>query len=122
VGRRETFDREEGGPPEADAPNKTTDDCQLPTDKSVDDGVDDLRELAAGLGQGVEIMFAGATRLDQPAMAQEREVVADGRLALGAQIGAQLGDVPLFFTQEHEHLKAGRIRDLLQQLGDSSDL
>ena len=49
-----------------------------------DDRIHDLCELAPGIGQGVEIMLAGATRLDQPAMSQQREVVAHGGLALRA--------------------------------------
>ncbi len=80
----------------------------------MNDRIHDLRKLAAGIGQGVEIMLARAPRLDQPAVPQQREVVADGGLALRAKIGTQLGNIPLFFAQEHEHLKASRIRDLLQ--------
>ncbi len=67
-------------------------------------------------------MLAGAPRLDQPAMAQQGKMMADGGLALRAEIGAELGDISLFLAQEHEHLQASRIRDLLQQFGDATDL
>ena len=55
-------------------------------------------------------------------MAQEGQMVADGRLALRAEIGAELGDVSLLLAEQHQDLQAGRIRDLLEQLGDATDL
>ena len=49
-------------------------------------------------------------------------MVADGGLALCAKIGTQLGDVPLFLGEQHEHLQASGIGDLLEQFGDATDL
>ena len=89
---------------------------------SVHDRIDDMGQLAAGVGQGIKIVLAGAARLDQAAMTQQSEMMADRRLALGAQIRAELGDIALFFVQEYQHLQAGRIGDLLEQLGDATDL
>ena len=89
---------------------------------SVHDRIDDLGQLASRFGQGIEIVLAGAARLDQTAMTQEGKMVADSGLALRAQIGAELGDIPLFFAQEHQHLQASRIGDLLEQFGDATDL
>jgi hypothetical protein len=83
-------------------------------ERSADDRIHDLGQLAAGFGEGVEIVFTRTARLDQPAMTQKREVMAYGGLALGPEIATELGDISLFFAQEHEHLKASRIRDLLQ--------
>jgi hypothetical protein len=80
----------------------------------VHDGIHDLRKLAPGVGQRVEIMLPRTPGLDQPAMPQQGEMVAHRRLALCAQIGTKFRDISLFFAQEHEHLKASRIRDLLQ--------
>jgi hypothetical protein len=39
--------------------------------------------------------------LDQPAVSQQSQVMADRGLALAAQIGAKFGHVPLFFVQKH---------------------
>ena len=96
--------------------------CQLGDQRSADDGIDDLGELAAGLGQGIEVVLAGAARLDQPAVAKQRQVMADGGLALGAEVRAQLGDISLLLAQEHEHLQPSGIGHLLEQLRDAADL
>ena len=89
---------------------------------SAHDGIDDVGQLAPRVGQGIKIVLAGAARLDQAAMTQQRKMMADCGLALGAQIRAELGDIALFFAQEYQHLQAGRIGDLLEQLGDATDL
>ncbi len=81
-----------------------------------------MGQLASRVGQGIKIVLAGAPRLDQAAMTQECKMVADRGLALRAQIGAELGDIALSFVQEYQHLQAGRIGDLLEQLGDPTDL
>ncbi len=81
---------------------------------SADDGIHNLCELAAGVGERVEIVLARTARLDQAAVTQQRKMMAHGRLALRAEIAAKLGDVAFFFAQEHKHLKASRIRNLLQ--------
>src|SRR4051794_35649636 len=73
--------------------------------RSADDRVDDPRQLAAGLGEAVEVVLARAPRLDQAAVAEQRQVVADRRLALRAQVGAKFGDVTLLLVQEHEDLE-----------------
>jgi len=73
-----------------------------------------LGKLPSRVRQGVEIMLASASRLDQAAVAQQRKVVADGGLALGPEIGAELSDVSLPLAEQHEHLQTSRIGDLLQ--------
>ncbi len=79
-------------------------------------------KLTSRVGQGVEIVLAGAARLDQAAVTQECEMVADRGLALRSQIRAELGDIALFLAQKYQHLQAGRIGDLLEQLSDATDL
>ena len=63
---------------------------------SANQRVDDGGELAADLGEVVVVVLAFAARLDEAAVAEEGQVVADGRLALGAEVLAELGDVALF--------------------------
>ena len=89
---------------------------------SAHDRIDHLGQLATGLGQRIEIVLTRAAGLDQPAVAQQCQVVADGRLALRAEVGAELSDVSLFLAEQHEDLQAGRVRHLLEQLGDATDL
>jgi hypothetical protein len=55
---------------------------------SVHDGIDNVRQLAPGVGERVKIMFAGPTRLDQATVPQKREVMAHRGLALRAQVRA----------------------------------
>jgi hypothetical protein len=55
---------------------------------SVYDGIDNVRQLAAGVGERVKIMFAGPARLDQAAVPQKREVMAHRGLALRTQVRA----------------------------------
>ena len=43
-------------------------------------------------------------------------MMADGRLALGPQVGAQLGHVPFLLAQEHQDLQPCRVEDLLEQI------
>ena len=52
------------------------------------DRIDDVGQLAARVGQGIEIVLARAARLDQAAMTQQGKMMADRRLALRAQIRA----------------------------------
>ena len=55
---------------------------------SANHAIDNLGELAAGLGKGVEVVLARAARLDQPAVAEQCQVMAHGGLALGAEVGS----------------------------------
>jgi hypothetical protein len=66
---------------------------------SIHDRIDDMGKLASRVGQGVEIVLAGSSGLDQAAVTQQCKMVADGRLALCSKIAAELGDVALFLTQ-----------------------
>jgi hypothetical protein len=89
--------------------------------QSAHDGIHHISELPTGIGKGVKVMLAGAPGLDQSAVTKQGKVVAYRRLALRPQIGAELGDVALFFAQEHEHLQASWIGNLLQQLGNATN-
>jgi hypothetical protein len=71
---------------------------------SAHDRVDNLGELSAGFRQGIEIVFAGTSRLDETSMTQERKVVADSGLTLSAKVGAKLGYISLLFAQKHQYL------------------
>src|SRR5690242_3291438 len=79
IARLTTEDEAWSGPTEDQGPR---------TKSSAHDGVDDLGQLAPGLREGIEIMLARAPGLDQTAMTQEGQMVADGGLALGTEIGA----------------------------------
>src|ERR1700734_3355671 len=68
----------------------------------------------AGFGQAVEIILALAARGDDSAVPKQRQVVADGGLAL-AQLGAKRSDMPLAFGENQDDLKSRRITDVLQQ-------
>ena len=89
---------------------------------SIYDRIDDVGKLTSRVCQGVEIVLAGSSGLDQAAVTQECQMVADGGLALRSKIAAELGDIALFLTQENQHLQPGRIGDLLEQFGDAADL
>ncbi len=67
-------------------------------------GIDDLSELASGVCKRIEVVLAGTARLDETSMTQERKVVADSGLALGAEVRAKLGYISLFFTKKHQYL------------------
>jgi hypothetical protein len=88
----------------------------------IHDRIDDVGELASCVGQRVEIVLSGSSGLDQAAVTQERQMVADGRLALRSKIAAELGDVALLLTQKNQHLQPGWIGDLLEQFSDATDL
>ena len=89
---------------------------------SADDRVDDPGQLATGLGEAVEIVLAGAAGLDEPAVAEQGQVVADRRLALRARGRRRLGDVPLLLVEQHQDLEPGRVGHLLEQVGHATDL
>ena len=63
-----------------------------------------MSQLAARFRQGIKVVLARASRLDETAVTKQCEVVANGRLALSSQIGAELGHISLFLTQEHQEL------------------
>ena len=71
-------------------------------------------QSGAGVGQAVEIILALAARGDDSAVPKQRQMMADGGLAL-AQLGAQGPHVPLAFGQNQDDLKSRRIADVLEQ-------
>src|SRR4051794_6091363 len=75
--------------------------------------LDDDGEVAADIGQAVEIVLALAARGDDPAVAEQGQVVADRRLAL-AELRAEGADVLLAVGEDEDHLQASRVADVLQ--------
>ncbi len=106
----------------ADSPRRSRPRQRGESMDSNDDGVDDSGELAPGVGQTVEVVLAGPPRLDQPAMPEQGQVMADGGLALRAEVGAELGNVSFLLVQEHQDLEARGIGDLLEQVGHPANL
>ena len=51
-------------------------------------------------------------------MTKVAKMMADRRLALGTEVGAELGHIAFFFAQEHQHRHRGGVGDLLEQFGD----
>src|SRR5271157_3207839 len=81
---------------------------------SGDQVLDDSRKLGAGFGQAVEVVLALAARGNDIAVPQERQVVADGRLAL-AELGTQGADMALTLGEDQDHLKPGGVAHVLEQ-------
>ena len=76
--------------------------------------LDDDGEVAADVGEAVEVVLALAAGGDDPAVAEQGEVVADGRLAL-AELRAEGADVLLAVGEDQDHLEPGRVADVLQE-------
>src|SRR4051794_2874422 len=89
--------------------------------RSVDQTLDDHRQSLTHLGQAIEIILALAARGDDPAMPQERQVMADRGLTL-LQFVREGPDVTLAVREHQDHLQTGRITDLLQEHRGPLDL
>src|SRR5206468_1469939 len=76
--------------------------------------LDDDGEVAADIGQAVEIVLALAARGDDPAVSEQGQVVADRRLAL-AELRAEGSDVLLAVGEDQDHLEASRVADVLEE-------
>ena len=76
--------------------------------------LDDVRQFGPDLGQAVEVVLALTARGDDPAVTEQGQVVADGRLAL-AELRAKGTDVLLAIGQDQDHLEPGRVADMLQE-------
>jgi hypothetical protein len=66
--------------------------------------IDNLRQFASGFGQRIKVVLAGTARFDESTVTQQREMVADGGLALSAEIGTKLGHISFSFTEKHQYL------------------
>ena len=85
------------------------------------DGIHNLGQFPAGVRQSVEIMLPGSSRLDQSTVTQEGQVMANGGLTLGSEIGAEFRDIPLLLAQQHQNLEPSRIGDLLEEFRHATD-
>src|SRR5690348_5707870 len=81
---------------------------------SVDQVVDDAGQIGAGVGEAIEVVLTLAPGGDDAAVPEQRQVVADGGLAL-AELGAEGADVLLALGEDQDDLQAGRVADVLQQ-------
>src|SRR5262249_52789838 len=81
---------------------------------SSDQVLDDAGQVGAGLGEAVEVILALAPRRDDAAVAEQGEMMADGRLTL-AELGAQGADVPLPLGEDQDDLEPGGVADVLEQ-------
>ncbi len=80
----------------------------------LEEELDDLGQLEPGVAQAVEVVLAEAARRDDPAVAEQGEVVADGGLGL-AELLAEGADVVLGLGEEEDHLEPGRVADELEE-------
>ena len=78
---------------------------------------DDLGELAAGVGEVVDVVLPLTEGLDQPAVPQQRQVMAQGGLADAAQLVAEVRDVAGRLREGEKYAEPRRVGDLLQPLG-----
>src|SRR3974390_1875996 len=89
-------------------------DHRAPRDWSANQVFDHPGQVSAGVGEAVEIVLALAPRCDDAAMPEQRQVMADGRLAL-AQLGTQGANVAFALGEDQDDLKAGGIAHMLEQ-------
>ena len=82
--------------------------------RSGDQVLDDLGQVGPGVGQAVEVVLALTARRDDPAMAEQGQVMADGGLAL-AQLVAQGADMALALGEDQDHLQTRGVADVLQE-------